>query len=104
MPDQTFLQALNLSQARNGSVVAIIVCVAVILLVVKFISSIVVRLVLSVLFAALGVAIYSQRASLVDCAERVSNSVTEDTTDPSVTCTFFGRDVTISLDPEPSPG
>ena len=68
MPDQTFLQALNLSQAKNGSIIAIIVCVAVILLIVRFISSMVVRLVLSVVFAALGVGIYSQRASLLDCA------------------------------------
>lgn len=104
MPDQTFLQALNLSQAKNGSIIAIIVCVAVILLIVRFISSMVVRLVLSVVFAALGVGIYSQRASLLDCAEKVSNSVSVDAAATGVTCTFFGRDVTISLDAPPTGG
>lgn len=104
MPDQTFLQALNLSQAKNGSIVAIIVCVAVILLIVRFISSIVVRLVLSVVFAALGVGIYSERTSLLDCAERVSESVSVDAPAKDVTCTFFGRDVTLSLDSTPVGG
>lgn len=102
--EQTFLQALNLSQAKNGSIVAIVVCAAAILLIVRFISSLVVRLTLSVVFAALGVVIYSQRASLLDCAERVTQSVSSEQAASSVTCTFFGKDVTISLDSLPSQG
>ena len=101
MPNQTLIQALNLNQAKNGSIVAIIVCVAVILLVLKFISSLVVRLVLSIVFAVLGVVVYSQRASLVDCAEKITASVSEGsagTAGSAISCTFFGRDVTISLD------
>ncbi|MEY4157942.1 MAG: hypothetical protein RL743_437 [Actinomycetota bacterium] len=101
MPTQSLVQALDLNQAKNGSLVAIIVCVAVILLVLKFISSLVVRLVLSVVFAVLGVVVYSQRASLVDCAEKITASVSGETVAPAanaVSCTFFGRDVTISLD------
>lgn len=101
MPNQTLIQALDLTQAKNGSLVAIIVCVAVILLVLKFISSLVVRLVMSVVFAALGVVVYTQRASLVDCAEKITSSVATDvasSADSGVSCTFFGRDVTISLD------
>ena len=101
MPSQTLIQALDLNQAKNGSIVAIVVCVAVILLVLKFISSLIVRLVLSVVFAVLGVAVYSQRASLMDCAEKITSSVSEDSTGAeasAVSCTFFGRDVTISLD------
>lgn len=101
MPNQTLIQALDLNQAKNGSIVAIVLCVAVILLVLKFISSLVVRLVLSVVFAVLGVVVYSQRASLVDCAEKVTSSVSEGSagSDGSgVSCNFFGRDVTISLD------
>ena len=80
---------------------AIIVCVAIILLVLKFISSLVVRLVLSVVFAALDVVVYSQRTSLVDCAEKITSSVADSadtSTADAVTCTFFGRDVSISLD------
>jgi hypothetical protein len=101
VPPQSLIQALDLNQAKNGSIVAIIVCVAIILLVLKFISSLVVRLVLSVVFAALGVVVYSQRASLVDCAEKITSSVAESadsSTTDAVTCTFFGRDVSISLD------
>lgn len=104
MFDQTFLQALNLSQAKNGSIVAIVVCVAIIILIVRFISSMVVRLVLSILFAGLGIGIYSQRASLIDCADRVAGSVAAEGEPDAVTCTFFGRDVTISLDSSPGEG
>ncbi|MBU3704287.1 MAG: hypothetical protein FGM42_07960 [Ilumatobacteraceae bacterium] len=102
MPDVSLIQALDLNQAKNGSIVGIVVCVAVILIVLRFISSLVVRLVLSVVFAALGVVIYSQRASLVDCADKVSNAVSADGVAGEVSCTFFGRDVTISLN-SPSP-
>lgn len=104
MFDQTFLQALNLSQAKNGSIVAIVVCIAVVILIIRFISSIVVRIVLSVLFAGLGVGIYSQRVSLLDCADRVADSVATEGAPDAVTCTFFGRDVTISLDSSPTEG
>lgn len=110
VPDFSLVQALDLNQAKNGSIVGIVVCVAVILLILRFISSLVVRLVLSIVFATLGVVIYSQRASLVDCADKVANAVSTDGVAGSVTgvvtnkvsCTFFGRDVTISLN-SPTP-
>jgi hypothetical protein len=38
---------------------------------------------------------------LVDCAEKITASVSGETVAPAanaVSCTFFGRDVTISLD------
>lgn len=98
VPDFSFLQALDLNQAKNGSVVAMVVCVAAILLILKFISSLVVRLVMSVVLAALGVVIYSQRSSLVDCAEKITASVSAADPVSDVSCTFFGRDVSISLD------
>ena len=95
---ESLIQALNLNQAKNGSIIAIAACVVLVLLVLRFISSLVVRLVLSVVFAALGVVVYSQRASLVDCADKISSGVATSTADPgSVTCTFFGRDVKIDL-------
>ena len=93
---QTLVQALNLNQAKNGSIIAIAACAVLVLLVLKFISSLVVRLVLSIVFAALGVVVYSQRASLVDCADKLTASASAPSSG-SVTCTFFGRDVKIDL-------
>ena len=58
------------------------------------------------IFAGLGIALYSQRASVVDCAnqlrEEASVSVSTEAApasggDGEVTCTFFGQDVTIDL-------
>jgi len=104
VPDFSLIQALDLNQAKNGSIVGIVVCVAVILLILRFISSLVVRLVLSLIFATLGVVIYSQRAALVDCADKVTNAVSTAGAVGEVSCTFFGRDVTISLDSPASTG
>lgn len=105
MFDQSIVQALDLGQVENGSLIAIGVCVVIVLLVLKFISSLVVRLVMSLIFAGLGIALYSQRASVVDCAnqlrEEASVAVAPDAApsagDGAVTCTFFGQDVTIDL-------
>jgi hypothetical protein len=97
--DQSIVQALDLGQVENGSLIAIGVCVVIVLLVLKFISSLVV-------LAGLGVALFSQRSSVVDCAnqlrEEASVSVSAETAatagvDGAVTCTFFGQDVTIDL-------
>ena len=96
MSSDSFVQALNLNQAKNGSIIAIAACVVLVLLVLKFISSLVVRLVLSVVFAALGVVVYTQRTSLLDCADKITASASGDTSEP-VTCSFFGKDVKIGL-------
>lgn len=107
MNSESLIQALNLNQAKNGSIIAIAACVIVVLLVLRFISSLVVRLMLSVVFAALGVVVYSQRSSLVDCANKLSSQAvtaqTPATADngTAVTCTFFGRDVKIDLGSDP---
>lgn len=102
MNSESLIQALNLNQAKNGSIIAIAACVVIVLVVLRFISSLVVRLVLSVLFAALGVVVYSQRASLVDCADKISTgATTSGAAGTSVTCTFFGRDVKIELGDSP---
>ena len=92
----SFIQALNLNQAKNGSIIAIAACVVLVLLVLKFISSLVVRLVLSIVFAALGLVVYTQRASLIDCADKITTSASGGSSGP-VTCSFFGKDVKIDL-------
>lgn len=106
MFDQSIVQALDLGQVENGSLIAIGVCVVIVLLVLKFISSLVVRLVMSIVFAGLGVALFSQRASVVDCAKQLRDEATVSVSvdavpapggDGAVTCTFFGQDVTIDL-------
>ena len=89
----SLLQALELDQAKNGSLIAIGVCIVLVLLVLKFISSLIMRLVLSVVFVGVGGVVYAQRASLVDCADKISSTGSEG----AVTCTFFGRDVSINI-------
>ena len=104
MDAQAISQALNLNQVENGSIIAIIACVLLILVILKFVSSVITRIVMSIVFAALGIGIYSQRASVIDCAKKVTDQVTSEqnpvvagSADSAITCTFFGQDVAFSV-------
>ena len=104
MDTQAISQALNLNQVENGSIIAIVACVLLILVILKFVSSVITRIIMSVVFATLGIGIYSQRASVIDCAKKVADEVTSEqnadvagSTDVTVTCTFFGKDIAISV-------
>ena len=104
MDVQAISQALNLNQVENGSVIAIIACVLLILVILKFVSSVITRIIMSIVFAGLGIGIYSQRASVVDCVKKITDQVTESQVagvngqaDLTASCTFFGKEVTISV-------
>lgn len=104
MDVQAISQALNLNQVENGSVIAIVTCVLLILMILKFVSSVITRIIMSIVFAGLGIGIYSQRASVVDCVKKVTDQVTtdqvvdgNDANNLTASCTFFGKEVTISI-------
>lgn len=63
------------------------------LIVLKVVRSIVGRVVSTVLLVAIAFAGYSQRASISDCVDKVKAEATSG----SVTCTFFGQDVTVKI-------
>lgn len=95
MDFQSITSALTVDQAENGSLIAIAVCVILLLAVLKFISSVVTKIIFSVILTLIGGAAYSQRASLADCAQKISDEVRGGTTAVSVNCTFFGQDISI---------
>jgi di/tricarboxylate transporter len=95
MDFQSITSSLTVDQAKNGSLIAIAVCVLLLLIILKFISSVVTKIIFSIILTAIGGIAFSQRASLADCASKISQQVQGNTNGPSVTCTFFGQDIAI---------
>jgi large-conductance mechanosensitive channel len=95
MDFQSIASSLTVDQAKNGSLIAIAVCVILLLVILKFISSVVTKIILTLVLTLIGGVAYSQRASLADCAEKISQEVQGNAGAESVNCTFFGQDISI---------
>jgi hypothetical protein len=70
------------------------------LILMKVVSSIIGKVISLVIFIAIALAGYSQRAQVIDCANSVKAQATA-TTSVDTTCTFFGQDVKVTV-PQPS--
>lgn len=66
------------------------------LVLMKVISSIIGKIVSLVVFAAIGIAGFSQRAQIADCADKVQNQA-ESSGSVNTKCTFFGQEVTLKV-------
>jgi len=66
------------------------------LILMKVVSSIVGKIVSLVIFVAIALAGYSQRAQVIDCANAVKNQATT-TASVNTTCTFFGQDINVKV-------
>jgi hypothetical protein len=66
------------------------------LIALKVVSSFSGKMVSLMMFLALALAGYSQRASIIDCANKVQSQASA-TSSVDTTCTFFGRDVKIKV-------
>ena len=90
------LFALDAETAKSASLVAVGSSIFALLLVLKFAKSVVTKLLLIIVLAAVGVAAFSQRESLTACINKVKAQeqagLAIDTT-----CEFFGREVALSL-------
>ena len=70
------------------------------LVLMKVVSSIVGKIISLIVFIAIALAGYSQRAQVIDCANSVKAQATA-TAAIDTTCTFFGQDIKVSV-PQPS--
>ncbi len=70
------------------------------LVLMKVVSSIVGKIVSLIVFIAIALAGYSQRAQVIDCANSVKAQATA-TAAVDTTCTFFGQEIKVSV-PQPS--
>ncbi|MDO8391948.1 MAG: hypothetical protein Q7V57_15840 [Actinomycetota bacterium] len=86
--------ALSLETAKTAAIVIVVAFVVLTILSAWLIKTVVTKLIVIGLLVGLGIAVYSQRASLQDCADRAKAEL--DAADTSgVTCTFFGTDVKV---------
>lgn len=90
------LSSFNAQSARDVSLIAMVVGVLGVLLVLKFVSSVVSKLLLSAVFAGVIWLGFTQRDSLSVCIAEIQTRVEQgDTSD--ITCSFFGRDVSVEI-------
>lgn len=82
--------AVSLETAKTAAIVIIIAFVVMGVLSAWLIKTVVTKLILIVVLAGLAIGVYSQRASLQDCADRAKSNLGNE-----VTCTFFGTDVKV---------
>jgi len=90
------LSSFDAQSARDASLIAMVVGVLGVLLVLKFVSSVVTKLLLMGVFAAVIYFGFNQRDALSACIATIQAKVESgDVSD--VTCSFLGRDVTVQL-------
>lgn len=82
--------AVSLETAKTAAIVIIIAFVVMGILSAWLIKTVVTKLIFIVVLAGLAIGVYSQRASLQDCADRAKSNLGNE-----VTCTFFGTDVKV---------
>jgi hypothetical protein len=70
------------------------------LILMKVVSSIIGKIISLVIFVAIALAGYSQRAQVIDCANSVKAQASA-TASVNTTCTFFGQEVKVKV-PQPS--
>ncbi|NNE10717.1 MAG: hypothetical protein HKN41_00550 [Ilumatobacter sp.] len=88
--------ALTLGQAKTIAVLVVIVLVALALAAAWIMKEVMQKVALVIIFGLLALLVWTQRASLQECSEKVRAAGLE-FNDPDVdtTCSFFGRDVEI---------
>ena len=90
------LSSFNAQSARDMSLIAMVVGVLGVLLVLKFVSSVVSKLLLSAVVVGVIWLGFTQRDSLSVCIAEIQTRVEQgDTSD--ITCSFFGRDVSVEI-------
>jgi hypothetical protein len=90
------LSSFDAQSARDVSLAAMAVGVLGVLLVLKFVSSLVSKLLLIVVFGGIVWLGFTQRDSLSICIAEIQTRVEQgDSSD--ITCSFFGRDVTVEI-------
>lgn len=90
------LSGFDAQSARDVSLWAMVAGVVGVLLVLKFVSSLVTKLLLLAVFGAVIYLGFDQRDALSTCIGQITAKVQAgDSSD--VTCSFFGRDVTVNI-------
>lgn len=88
--------ALTLGQAKAIAVVVAIVLVGLAVVSAWVMKTIAQKAALAAILGLLAVLVWSQRVALQECADKVRVAADRGVSQVDTTCSFFGRDVTIS--------
>jgi hypothetical protein len=86
---------LTLDTAKTVAAAAVIALVGLAIVTALLMKSIAQKIAFALVLGLLAVLVWSQRASLEDCADRVQASLAAGTA-TDTTCSFLGRDVSVS--------
>jgi hypothetical protein len=85
---------LEFDTVRNGALIAIGVVVVLAIVAAWIVKAVLGKLAVLALLGALAAVVWSQRETLVECADRVGATLPAGAVDDA-TCTFLGRDVSV---------
>lgn len=88
--------ALTLGQAKTIAVIVALLLLGLALLSAWAMKTLAQKAALAVILTLLAVLVWSQRAALQECADKVRAEARTDVSQVDTTCSFVGRDVTIS--------
>jgi hypothetical protein len=89
------LSDFDVDAARNASLVALGISIFISLLVLKFVKSLVTKLILIIACGLVGFLSFTQRDALTACAEKVTAQIEAGDTD-TFDCSFFGRKIRVN--------
>lgn len=87
--------ALTLGEAKNLALVVVIALAVLAIASAWLMKTVMQKVALVVILGLLGVLVWSQRASLDECADKVEAAVRAGGTQVDTSCSFLGRDVQI---------
>lgn len=91
------LLAVDVDTITTVAVVAVVVVVVAMVAVGLLVASITRKVIVIAVLAVLGVALWTQRASLQDCADRVKEAALQPGGTGPTSCTFFGFEVSVDV-------
>jgi hypothetical protein len=89
------LSDFDVDAARNASLVALGISIFISPLVLKFVKSLVTKLILIIACGLVGFLSFTQRDALTACAEKVTAQIEAGDTD-TFDCSFFGRKIRVN--------
>jgi protein-S-isoprenylcysteine O-methyltransferase Ste14 len=87
--------ALTVTQARNIAMAVTIGLVVLSAVMAWLIKSLVMKVLSVAVLVGLAFAVWTQRANLQDCADRLQARADAGVTGGDTTCSFFGQDITV---------
>lgn len=87
--------ALTLETAKNVAIGALVVFAVLAIVVASVIRRVITKLLMIGLLVGLGAAVWTQRASLQDCASQFRSRTGVPSVPSATICTFFGKSVTV---------